>query len=382
MDFADEHYVRLYPRRTLTKRRLGWEGRAVMHEMLGEFERAGVFAIAGDPAECIALVTELPLDVVRLGLERLIATGTWLVTESAVVWPTFDEAQTCAKNDKQRQRASRAKRAALAAGGKRSRRNTPSHAVTIGHAPSRAVTPSLALAQQNLSPPNPHGGEKNDELDEPEPEVEGELVAEPAELDELAEPFELPLGAEPQATPALHYGFPLGWRWSLETTAEAVAQGVTAAELQRHVNYWTTRNWAIGVTDLDLELRLAIEGIKERRAKNGTPPPPAVEPLPETLDYARRHELGDAIVAAIVAGVIGDGVAGKHGVERAREAIACRMRVAAWQKRIGHPATGKLTEAEAAERARARMVPADELKRRQEAAAAALRTVLGKAVGA
>lgn len=115
MDFADEPYVRLYTRKTLTWKLLGWEGRAVRNAMLdGEFDAAGIFAIQGDPAECISAVTDLPLEIVRVGLGRLIRTKTWVVTVASITWPHYEEAQNCRRSDRVRQRESRRARSAQA----------------------------------------------------------------------------------------------------------------------------------------------------------------------------------------------------------------------------------------------------------------------------
>lgn len=111
MDFADEPYVRLYTRKTLTHKLLGWEGRAVMRLMLDEFDAAGIFAIRGDAARCISAVTEMPVELVRVGLERLIETETWIVTAQAVTWPTYEEAQHCTRSNRLRQLEFRRRRA-------------------------------------------------------------------------------------------------------------------------------------------------------------------------------------------------------------------------------------------------------------------------------
>lgn len=95
MDFSDEPYVRKYTRKTVTNRLLRWEGRAVLDAMLGEFDAAGIFAIRGDAAECISAVTEIPIEIVRIGLARIIETETWVVTQRTITWPTYEEAQNC-----------------------------------------------------------------------------------------------------------------------------------------------------------------------------------------------------------------------------------------------------------------------------------------------
>lgn len=266
MHYPDEPYVRFYTRKTLTNRLLGWEGRAVLQAMLGgdEFDRAGIFNLQGDPVLCIATVTELPHEIVRIGLERLLKTKTWTLTDDAIVWPAYVEAQTCARSDKTRQQESRTRRAANATRGGNG--HEPSRPVTPSHAesqPSQNVTLSLA----ELSLAEPISSERARESDggrEPESEPEPE--------------------PEPSASPregAKHPSYPEGWRWSLKTTAEAEARGLTAADLQGHVNYWTVRDFAGGaVTDLDGELRRSLEGIASRKAKaTGSIAAGATEPI-------------------------------------------------------------------------------------------------------
>lgn len=110
MNFSDEDYRRLYIRRTVTNRRLGWEGRAVMHEMLYEFDRAGVFEFGDDAAQDIADLVDLPLEVVQAGLSRLLATKTWVMTAGRIVWTRFVEGQSCPRSDRLRQQELRERR--------------------------------------------------------------------------------------------------------------------------------------------------------------------------------------------------------------------------------------------------------------------------------
>jgi hypothetical protein len=151
MDFADEDYRRLYVRRTVTSKRLGWEGRAVRNEMLTEFDRSGVWEFGDDAAQDIADLVELPLEVVQVGLTRLLATKTWVMGEGKIVWPSYVPAQTCARSDRIRQHEARerrrdealskAKPAKLTSGvTERHDRHSESHGVTP---PSLALPPSL-----------------------------------------------------------------------------------------------------------------------------------------------------------------------------------------------------------------------------------------------
>lgn len=139
MDFSDEPYVRKYTRKTVTNRLLGWEGRAVLDAMLGEFDPAGIFEIRGDAARCIMAVTEIPLEVVKLALQRLIETETWVVTARSITWPTYEEAQNCMRSDRIRKRESRRARSAQSVTGADTIGRAVTN-VTSGHAESREVT--------------------------------------------------------------------------------------------------------------------------------------------------------------------------------------------------------------------------------------------------
>lgn len=169
MNFEDESYVRLYIRRTATNRRLGWEGRALMHEMLYEFDRAGVWEFDEDPIEDLALITGLPPEVVRVGLQRLLsgASPTWTMGDHRIVWPRYVDGQNCAKSDRIRQRESRSRR--------RDEAIESSHDVTSCHElsrpsqASRNVTPSLA--DPNLAKPSQAEPRKGTSPSAPAPEV-------------------------------------------------------------------------------------------------------------------------------------------------------------------------------------------------------------------
>lgn len=278
MHYPDESYVRKYTRKTLNWHRLKWQGRTVKDAMLGEFDRAGVFELPddADPVECIAAVTELPDEIVRAGLERLVATRTWKVTATAIVWPNYVEGQNCAKSDAARQAESRRRRAELAGAGEAPParvepdaapspppaappgevvRPGESHAVTSRHEPSREVTPSPA--QPTQTHPN-------------------DLA--------LARAGECGGALAPEVRPSRRRRrrrrhvdgweqFPVGWQWSLETTAAATARGLTRADLQRHVDYWTTHRFGAVVTDLDGELVRCFDDIVERKSAKLAPGP-------------------------------------------------------------------------------------------------------------
>lgn len=177
MNFEDEEYRRLYIRRTVTNRRLGWEGRAVMHEMLYEFDRAGVWDAGEDPAEDISVTVGLPLEVTRVGLQRLFSTGTWILNGTRIVWPRHLEAQTCPRSDRLRQQESRARRATEAISKtslvdqSRHELSQPSHGVTT-------VTSEQSSTMQSLAEQSESGARARDSV----PDVAGLRIVHPGPL--------------------------------------------------------------------------------------------------------------------------------------------------------------------------------------------------------
>lgn len=148
MHFADEQYVRLYTRDTTTWKLLGWQGRVVMLMMLRNgFDRSGVFEV-GDVSRnvtpshnlyrAVTAVTELPKEVVELGLEQVISEGVWIKTATGLVWPKYVEAQTTRRTDKSRKRLERDRRLASMKSGASDR--PMSRNVTTSHNRSHGVT--------------------------------------------------------------------------------------------------------------------------------------------------------------------------------------------------------------------------------------------------
>ncbi len=140
MRYEDERYVRLYTRNTGTWVSLGWEGRFVLMSLLRQVDRAGVLdVVAGEEVATIAALIFAPEAVVRPGLDSLILRGVVVLGGDQLRMPKFMEAQESRTSDRERQRKSRE----LASLG-----HTPSHAVTVGHTPSRLsplAVPSLAV---------------------------------------------------------------------------------------------------------------------------------------------------------------------------------------------------------------------------------------------
>lgn len=152
MDFANERYVRVYVRDTLTWELLGWEGQAVLTLSLRKLDRAGCLDIGdADPSDAVAAVTRVPIEVVRVGMKRILERGVYVLGDGVLVMPNFIEGQETPQSDLQRARESRARRRDRAMVSKRdpmasqteADRHETSENVTPGHAVSRAVTPAV-----------------------------------------------------------------------------------------------------------------------------------------------------------------------------------------------------------------------------------------------
>jgi hypothetical protein len=151
VDWANERYVRVYTRDTTDLLAVGWEGRAVLWELMRKCDRAGVIDFDGDTA-VLAEMLRMPEEIVSLALPKLERRGVVERGDGSLVVPNFLEAQEASQSDRQRARESRARRRdrarheqsqdATAA----SQNVTPaSHAVTAGHTESHAVTPCRAV---------------------------------------------------------------------------------------------------------------------------------------------------------------------------------------------------------------------------------------------
>lgn len=142
MDWPNERYVRLYIRDTLTWSMWPWESRALFALLLRKLDRAGVLDIGKhDPVKALAVVVDMPPDIVRAGLEPLVASGTVEVNPPHVVMPGFMEAQEARASGAQRQREyiSRRRAKAVSPNDKTSDKTSPAR-----HSLSQTVTPSLA----------------------------------------------------------------------------------------------------------------------------------------------------------------------------------------------------------------------------------------------
>ncbi len=111
MNYADEPYVRLYTSDTGEWAMMSFEARSVLLMMLkGKFDRAGILAIGKhDPVRVVAASARVPDEVAAKGVAELLANETWVLGTGTLVWPTYNEAQTCSKSEKLRKREYREK---------------------------------------------------------------------------------------------------------------------------------------------------------------------------------------------------------------------------------------------------------------------------------
>lgn len=152
MDWSNERWVKLYTRDTMTAVRMGWQGRALLHELLRKVDRAGCMDGVVSPVADLSAITGLPEDVVEIGLDRLTRKvseedqPTVELNGQRLVIPNFIEAQESAKSDKQRQKDLRERRRAEFM----SRNVTaPSQNVTNSHGVSRGVTACHAASRRD-----------------------------------------------------------------------------------------------------------------------------------------------------------------------------------------------------------------------------------------
>ena len=148
MNYPDEDYVRFYTRDTITWLALEFEGQAVLSLMLhGRFNRSGIFDCGGhDPSHAVTLAIRCPREIAEKGVERLLATKTWVLNDGQLIWPNYVHAQHCKRSDRARKAESRANLALEALGQK-------SQPVTRGHTRSQPVTPKPKPKQK----PKPRG---------------------------------------------------------------------------------------------------------------------------------------------------------------------------------------------------------------------------------
>ena len=118
-----------------------------MMMLLRKVDRAGVIDDIDDPVDDLALITGLPAEHVKAGLQRLLDSGAVEINSERLILPNFIEAQEASKSDRQRQRESRDRRRTDALV---TNRDEKSQAVTDGHNVSLCTVPSCAVPSSAL----------------------------------------------------------------------------------------------------------------------------------------------------------------------------------------------------------------------------------------
>lgn len=144
MDFADEHYVKLFTRDTVTWKSWSWQARTVLTLLLRKVDAAGFLDIGRlEPAAAVSIMVDLPREVAEPGLNDLMADGTAELVDRRLLLPNFVSAQESRKTDKAKARDYRERKkvdAREAATSKSAKLQDST--VTARHPSSPAVTPT------------------------------------------------------------------------------------------------------------------------------------------------------------------------------------------------------------------------------------------------
>jgi hypothetical protein len=284
VDWPNERYVRVYVRDTADLLAVGWEGRAVLWEILRKCDRAGVIDFDGDTA-VLAEMLRMPEEIVTGALPKLERRGVVERGDGTLVLRNFLEAQEASQSDKQRARESRARRR------DRSRHEQSqdataasqnvtlaSHAVTAGHTESHAVTPCRAVPcratpEKNIVPA--YAGTHPPERVEGGVPVAGALSA-PASHALRAEPHyahETPAQGKPDPVDAMPAGFLLTAKPPSKTRRDKtlVKQGDEAFAVQV-IAWLNAKRRAAGRTNGNYDPRsaVALKRVRWIRSKGWT----------------------------------------------------------------------------------------------------------------
>lgn len=215
MDWADEHYVKLFTRDTVTWRSWPWQARALLPLLMRKVDAAGFFDVGTrDPARSVAIMVELPIEVVTPGLEALLADGTAEMVGGKLLLPKFVDAQESKKTNRAAAREYREKKKALA----RSNASNPQDSTVIArHEPSPVVTERHPSALPCPSPALPKG-------------VEAAPAAAPREV--------IALAVTPPDTPPGTWSADDFWRWAQSKRMRAGLVAETRRPDPRALSSW------------------------------------------------------------------------------------------------------------------------------------------------
>ena len=91
MNYADEPYVRLYTRDTVTWKLMSFEAKTVMMFMLRNgFDRSGALDVGDhDLPDVVAAIAGVPKEVAKVGVPELLANKTFFLADGLLIWPQY-----------------------------------------------------------------------------------------------------------------------------------------------------------------------------------------------------------------------------------------------------------------------------------------------------
>jgi len=143
MDWSNERWRKLYIRDTEDDRLLSWESRALWHEMIKRCDDSGLIRTRRG-ASGLALLTDIPAEVVERALPPLLEDGRVVSASEAFVLRNFIEAQEAKSTDRLRKQESRSRARSKALSNSPydgvTNRDRMSPEVTASHDSSQGVT--------------------------------------------------------------------------------------------------------------------------------------------------------------------------------------------------------------------------------------------------
>ncbi len=110
VNWPDESYVRLYKIDSAHWLMGPWQARAMLPLVLRKLDRAGVMDLGTYGMRWVAKATDMPLEVVEVGMAWWVECGALEIRGQFLVMPNFVEAQECSHSDKARKAEERARR--------------------------------------------------------------------------------------------------------------------------------------------------------------------------------------------------------------------------------------------------------------------------------
>lgn len=141
MRWEDEPWIKLYTRETPTTASWEWQARAIWPEIMKRLDGAGLMHVGTKGVRGLAALIRFPVDVVKPGLDELVADGTVSLSANGVLCaPKFVDAQRARTSDKVRKATQRERDRDAAVANHANLADVVSHGVTAGHTASHGVT--------------------------------------------------------------------------------------------------------------------------------------------------------------------------------------------------------------------------------------------------